>query len=941
MSDITIDPKYDPYRRHIELARQNGIDWENMNHLKLSPDDLDGWFLMMEKVAFWPSLGVDAGERLNRWKDIVAGKRAAEQRSIEATRPLVVVGAEETEPDIRVPESSHTAWQLYRSHLEGQGWKGTTIDNIETSVLKILRHLRRKTDEKAVKGLVVGHVQSGKTANMAGLISMAADYRWNLFIVLTGTLENLRVQTRKRLIKDLNHRGNLSWKAIEHPSNSSPHGERAQDMQFHPDSRDRHLVVCLKNPGRLQHLIDWIESHKIGMTQMRVVVIDDEADQAGINTGQVSQEERSTINGLIVRLTQLPVQSLNYVAYTATPAANFLNEAPGSSLYPEDFIVALQQSDEHFGPVQIFGHPEAGRAPLGIVHDVSHTDLEAVNALHSGEGKYLPASLETSVLWFLCCVAAMRHQSFRKPVSMLIHTSSRQLHHTNVEVAVQRFLGQCAKECTDNVAAFLVRCAKVWAELITDLDQASFAERVPLYGRLQELGDYPEFDEISSEIITLLSEITAIQLDQQQVRKYHTGIHLCVDNCANNGITDENEVRRLFYPDPDSPDAPDFATAFIVIGGGTLSRGLTIENLVSTFFLRASTQADSLMQMGRWFGYRRGYELLPRIWMPAGTRQRFEFMTMAEEDLRDDLQRFEYWGARPSEFGPRVRVNPRMAWLRPTAKNKMQQTIVADYDFSGVNRQTTLFHDGEGSEVIHNDNLKLTETFLARLGDGQCGQSNSLVWRRVSVEDVSSFLEAFNFHPASQFFSEISPFLEWLGKQADEAGYRDWNVVAAGSRPGTDGGWQLPGGAVGLVTRSRINQDRSDGALSIGVLRDPKDLLADVEPTGAKPEPGIKLDNAAIEDARHKGEVGGIPQLLLYLIDKDSQSRSTAASKSDSGGKPDRAHLGAKSHIVGISLWLPGASSKQRSYATRLTVKIQPELDADDDDLADTGPEAR
>jgi hypothetical protein len=932
MSDPTTDPKFDLCRKYIEMARQNGREWDSLNHLNRAPDRLDEWFLAQEEMSFWPCLGSTPSERHQTWLGIVAGKKTAEEMSVAATRPLVVVGAEEAE-QVQVPQVEKTAWQLYRAHLEGQDWKKAAIDNIENSALHILRRMRRNTEgRKPVKGLVVGHVQSGKTANMAGLISMAADYRWNLFIVLSGTLENLRVQTRNRLVRDLNHPGNLSWKVIEHPSTSKPAGERAQDMQFRPECNDRHLIVSLKNSSRLEALIGWITKNQLCMKQMRIVIIDDEADQGGINTANVSKEERSKINSLIVKLVNLPVQSVNYVAYTATPAANFLNEEPGESLYPEEFIVALPQSDEHFGPVQIFGLPAADRLPLGIVLDVEKGDLQLLDSLHKGDVDTLPDSLEEAVLWFLCAVAAMRHLGFRKPVSMLIHTSSAQKHHANVETALRGFLDKCASA----KSAFLERCAAVWNARIADLDPDSFAERFASYGALDNIHDYPEFGSFSVELEVLIATITAIQLDEEYERKYHRGIHVCVDNCANNGITDENEIRRLFYPDPENSHVPDTATAFVVIGGGTLSRGLTIENLVSTFFLRASAQADSLMQMGRWFGYRKGYELLPRIWMPEATREKFEFMTVAEEDLRDDLQRFMYRGARPSEFGPRVRVHPSLTWLRPTARNRMQSTITADYDFSGVNRQTTLFHDGPGAGEVHRKNFAHTEAFLAAAGTGESGQGNSLVWRELDVATITNFLREFQFHPGSQFFSEIGPFLLWLDSQAAEVGYRSWNVVAAGSAPGGGPDWKLPGGTIGLVSRSRVLPDRSDGAVSIGALRDPRDLLADAG-TATGTEMKGTLNNLDIDRLRDECGVGGIPQLLLYLVNKDSKPQREG--RISNSGRV-RGNLAAAEDIVGISLWLPGVRDRRKSYATRLTVRIRPELLATDDDLSDSEAEA-
>jgi hypothetical protein len=937
MSDFNIHPAFDPCRTFIERWRQRDRSWEDLYYLGKTSEELDMWFFDQEELHGWPCLGVTSDKRLQRWHEIINAKQVAEQRSVVATRPLVVVGAEEAEP-VQVPSDPHSAWQLYRSHLHEQDWKNRAIQNIENSALKILRYLRMDTtSRRPVKGLVVGHVQSGKTANMAGLISMAADHRWNLFVVLTGTLENLRIQTGTRLINDLFRPGNLNWKSIEHPSRASPYGNRAENMRFEPERPDRHLIVCLKNPSRLKHLIEWIEAHKIAMKQMRMVIIDDEADQAGINTGQVSKEERSKINKLILRLANLPLQSVNYVAYTATPAANFLNEGPGETLYPEDFIAALEQADEHFGPVQIFGHLEAGREPLGIVYDVPKDDLEKINDLHHGEKSQLPGTLEQSLLWFLCCVATIRVSGACKPVSMLVHTSAKQMHHENMEQAVRGFLESCTQACALDEVHFRSKCVAVWNAITSDLDKSDFAERFPGYGRLDKLNELPDFEAIFPEIKALLSKITAIELDEQQDRSYHRGVHICVDNCANNGISDEHEVRRLFYPV--ASDNLDFASAFIVIGGGTLSRGLTIENLVSTFFLRASAQADSLMQMGRWFGYRRDYELLPRIWMPGETREKYEFMTIAEEDLRDDLERFMHGGSRPSDFGPRVRVNPRMAWLRPTAANRMQQTVTANFDFSGINRQTTLFHDGTDAKSILDENRILTETFIKGLTkDGEAGNGNSLVWRNIDVNEVADFLRRFKFHSGNQFFSDIAPFLTWLDQHAVDAGYDKWNLVVAGSSGKRSGTWALPGGTVGRVTRTRIATVRSDDGVSIGALRDPRDLLADAKLTD-EDKASDKTENGAIDKMREKGEVGGIPQLLIYLIDSVSEKTRDVSSSKRNGNR--RASLQAKADIVGISLWLPGGERKQKkqNYVTHLTVKIPRSLVATDDDLLDTGAE--
>jgi hypothetical protein len=938
MADYSIDPAYDKCRAFIDGWRLKGRSWEDIARLGRMGESLEKineWFLSQEEMDDWPSLGNSPEERFERWKEVVRRKEQAEQQSVAATRPLIFVGAEEAEPGMAVPQDARSAWQLYKKHLIAQGWKEDSVDNIQRSAVRVLQRLRQTTKDRiAVKGLVVGHVQSGKTANMAGLISMAADYRWNLFVVLTGTLENLRVQTSKRLVGDLfQHDGNVSWKSIEHPSRNSPYGARAQDMQFDAGRRDRHLVVCLKNPARLKHLIDWIKAHPLGMSQMRLVVIDDEADQAGINSNDVSKAERTVINGLILRLISLPLQCVNYVAFTATPAANFLNEGPGDTLYPTDFIAVLPQADEHFGPVQIFGYAENEKEPLGIVREVSGEDLEQVGSVHKGEDLTLPHALEESLIWYLCCVAVMRLSGAAKPVSMLIHTSARQLHHDHMSEAVQGALETWAKYGDDQLAKTF---RPVWDRVSSDLDVAQFAERFHDYGRLSELCELPTFDSFFAGIRTLLDTVTAIQLDADSKRTYHRGIHVCVDNCANNGVTDENEVRRLFYPD--SSQDLNFCTAFIVIGGGTLSRGLTIENLVSTFFLRGSAQADSLMQMGRWFGYRKGYELLPRIWMSDDTRSKYEFMTVAEEELRDDLQRFMHGGAKPEEFGPRVRVHARLAWMRPTGANKMQRAIEAAFDFSGINRQTTVFHDGDDAALVLEANLLSTERFLSSAGTNleksELKGANCLVWRKVDVSQVADYLADLSFHPGNQFFSDIQAFLKWLGEHAENAGYTKWNVVVAGSSPKPENNWDISGKAVGRINRSRFADKRSDDGVSIGALRDPKDLLADARGLEESGLSKTGFSNSQVAELRCKGGVGTIPQLLIYLIDKDSDY--VPSTKVAPAPRRVRQPLNAKAHIVGISLYLPGSQGKKKHYVTHVTVDIPDNFTASENSLEET-----
>ena len=219
-----------------------------------------------------------------------------------------------------------------------------------------------------------------------------------------------------------------------------------------------------------------------------------------------------------------------------------------------------------------------------------------------------------------------------------------------------------------------------------------------------QIRDYPSFEKIKPGLEILLGEaIQHIKMNEEGDLQYHAGLHLVIDNCSKNGIQNGSDHVRLAYPDPDLIPYPSPAPAFIIVGGSTLSRGLTIEGLVSTFFLRASCQADTLMQMGRWFGYRKGYELLPRIWMTADTIAKFRFLSQLEVELRDDLKKYMVSDVTPIDYAPRILCSPKVSWLKLTSKNHQKNAIPAEMDFSGAKPQTVVF---DKSQEIQEKNTK-------------------------------------------------------------------------------------------------------------------------------------------------------------------------------------------------------------------------------------------
>lgn len=935
--DNIYSPKFDRVRGWIRSVRDQGWSWEEIRTFKnRDKKQIELTLVMMQAQVFFVEF------TLEEWYEIVSAMKDVENREQELQEAIMVTDKNE-DNDATVPIDPKSSWVLYKKYLVDSNWNKDSINEIEKSTIRILRRLNLEEGTPTVKGMVVGYVQSGKTANMAALMAMAADWGCNMFIVLSGTIENLRKQTQDRLFKDLNHQGNLVWREINHPSPQSESGEKLQNLNLSRYSNRRYFTVCLKNSKRLEDLIKWLQSDLNKLQQLKIIVIDDEADQGGVNTANISANERSKINKLIVNLVEgnrpdgSPFSDkpacMNYIGYTATPYANFLNESERESLYPRNFIRALVPSKEYIGAKQIFGLEGTEEYQgMNIVRIVPKDELELVKSLHKNERLSLPPSLMDALLWFLCAASAMRRSGYKKKaISMLVHTSQKQVHHDYVAHAIINWLK------TVDLKELLEGCREIWDRETSDFTKSDFQLHMPDYPSSDQIKDYPQFDDLLPYIKELVSEISHIPLNEDGQLNYHKGIHVCIDNCSYNAGRDEEVYVRLAYPDPSSGNYPDPAPVFIVVGGSTLSRGLTIEGLVSTYFLRAANQADSLMQMGRWFGYRRGYELYPRIWMTEDTRSKFEFLTLLEEDLRDDLRRFMDANEDPSVYGPRVLNSPKVSWLRITSKNKMQSAEAAELDFSGTNAQTVVFSKDE--EVLLK-NIEIADEFLASLGNGTSSfTGDSLVWRGISFETIKeSLLTKMKFHPKAVTFNQIDAFCDWYVQAADEAGFESWNVVVAGTKPNDLGKvWKIPGGVVGKINRSKKKRQVNDNSVNIGVLRAPKDLFEDIEPDIAD---GLKhylqsgtKSNKQVREIRELAGLGKTPQLILYRIDKDSKAQKDQTRREEKPGREEREDLDVSYDIIGVSLWIPGVAAS-KSLEKRLTVKItitNEQIDIDDE----------
>lgn len=944
MPDFTL-PTYDKSREWIKSSRERGLDWDVIKLARKADNaGLEQFLINQEDMNFWPPLTVD------EWKELVMLQKNAEEnaRNISFRRGFALIHNRSEVNTVTVPKDEFSSWQLYKKKLLSDGFKKDTVEEIENTTLKILRRLSNDTTTTGpVKGLVIGNVQSGKTANMAALMAMAADWGWNMFIVLSGTIENLRIQTQNRLFNDLNQQGTIFWRSLEHLSKSVDISQRAQSLHFDSASKERYFTVCLKNSSRLSKLIQWAQADPHKQRQMKILVIDDEADQAGINTGNVDAEERKKINKLICALVngkneknediEYSYQAMNYIGYTATPYANILNEASEESLYPRSFITTLTVSKEYFGPQQIFGYSgedeETRFEGMDIVRTIDQYELDEIKEIHDGFTENTPESLIDAVCWFLCGVSCMRIWGYKKPVSMLVHTSQITAHHSMIAEVINDWL-------IDTVHDEIIdRIQTVWERETLAFTLETFREQYPSYDRPDEaINDYPDFEDVLEQIEIILNDgISHIQLGDDGDLTYHKGIHLCIDNCTNTGINNDGMHVRLAYPEAGKMPSP--APAFIVVGGATLSRGLTIEGLMSTFFLRSVGQADTLMQMGRWFGYRKNYELLPRVWMTQKTRLQFEFLAALDQELRDEIQYMDVNGRSPAEYGPKVKNSPKVSFIRITAKNRMQHATDSTMDYSGASNQTYLF---DSDEEVLNANIELTESFLSGLGGvweksgTESYNRNSVIWKGVPFEVIRPFIEQFRFQQRLSVFNDTKPLLNWIEKMTETQKLGDWNVIVAGKNDSNNGTWTLPGGQViNKVKRTRKIPNEADQAiLNIGALRDPRDLIADIDldmisdsETRSEIEEYISSGESKGAMAyRDKAGLETTPQLIIYRVDKNSSVNRVGHT---------RQNLEAPADLVGLCLYIPGGRIGT-SYASTVSIKLKNDVFDGDADMEGT-----
>ena len=550
-------------------------------------------------------------------------------------------------------------WDRYHKLLVSKDFSAhvlATLDDVTDRILGFLENPTRP-GEWDRRGMVVGHVQSGKTANYTGLVCKAADAGYKVIVIIAGIHNNLRNQTQRRIDEGFvgfDSTSNLLRKTL--PSQTvvgvGRFDFRHRPAAFTTSQRDfnrtiadsvgvplQNLVqpavfVIKKNTNTLRNLIEWLTAHNAqrGTDTIRepMLLIDDEADNASVNTRH-RQDEVSRINSQIRELLQLFDRSC-YVGYTATPFANIFidpdsdDEMLGHDLFPRDFIVSLDPPDNYFGATKVFSD-DAERI---VRHVDDHADVLPLRHRIDHRIIGLPGTLEAAVRVFVVARAIrLARGHVGQHNSMLVNVSRFVAVQGQIRNAIHALVGRIRSSAR-------VNGARPPAQAIADPEIAALRQAFEEH--------YADSSGIAwAEVQSLLHE-SASAVNVVEVNSRAAG---SLDYAA-------HETSGLNV---------------IAVGGFSLSRGLTLEGLVVSYFLRNSMMYDTLLQMGRWFGYRHEYEDLCRVWMPEEAEGWYTHIAESIEELRDELTRMQSVNATPKDFGLRVRSHPDT--LVVTARNKM------------------------------------------------------------------------------------------------------------------------------------------------------------------------------------------------------------------------------------------------------------------------------
>lgn len=808
------------------------------------------------------------------------------------------------------------------------------------------------------RGMVVGHVQSGKTSNYVGLINKATDAGYKVIIIIAGTISSLRRQTQERI--DSGYIGRNSSAFIRENQNrligvgkyksetdiysltssyykSGDEGDFSQSVANRlniPIGKNPVVFVIKKNKSILENLIDWFSKNENirevdgtpKLFDIPVLIIDDEADAASVNASRDINDIK-TINRLIRTLLNIFNQN-TFIGYTATPYANLFisqdyNEKQttvvknktykiGEDLFPRDFIINIKAPTNYIGAAKIFGYeninPELTKEPLDIFREISDYDPPFFKTINL-ENKdilpeYLPLSLERAIKSFIltCAIRRVRGHEI-KHNSMLVHVAL--------------------------LVRWIDRVAYLVNEKIKEYKNSIQSEDETLLKELKELYEV-DFLRTTKNVLENL-DYTDIRIKEHNWEEVKNELKNAVLKIDVRSVHGTRSTTNLEYHNIEEIDynRHENGLSVIAVGGSRLSRGITLEGLSISYYIRTTRMYDSLMQMGRWFGYRPGYVDLCRLYTTNQIFEWFNHITMATEEMRNDFDEMTVTHQRPKDF--RLKVRNHHGLLTITSLNKLHFSKDIEVSFSGENIQT--YQLLKTKSAIENNFLTL-KNLIKSIGFPSSenriernGNIRHLLYRNVNIEALCSFIDSYKINQPNIKNSTLS---EYIRNQSNGNNIKEWSICIVGN---TDNevfidytGNSLPNErepnrilakyelvlegetiSMGCSVRNQILRDRSSEYYKISKNQ--------IDQTGDR-QADLDIQNkeyAKIKENRAKEQKG---LLLIYALDE----RGTFFEEK------------YKLPIIGYSLHFPKIENEIKvSYTTTLNRELVREVMIDDD----------
>ena len=683
------------------------------------------------------------------------------------------------------PSVKHAYFDRYKLYLRHKKFSNKIIENIESSCEEILSYCANPKNPSGVdkkRGLVVGDVQSGKTANYLGLINMAFDYGYKIVVLLAGTTNSLRLQTQKRMDSGvIGAKSDTIGNTIEYigvgfnPKDhfAVPFTNQTNDFAkfiqanlnatFYDFNKPVVLVVK-KVKSILESISERLQSEltqKGVLDAKNILIIDDEADNASVNTSKSSETPTSINKSIRAIFNKFPIAS--YVGYTATPFANIFidphDEEDNLDLFPSDFIVQLHAPDNYFGGRKVFlkGEDHLPRC----LRQLNEKEKNFLPVVHEKSAEYpeLPHSLKEAIHEFLInnVIRTLRGDKTEHRSMMINITRFNDVQH-RIECKVTEYL-EILKNAIEQLGMLSVK-EFVKNKQCEDIYKLYFA---PFYNQIRE-GD-KETGEEPIEWIKI-QEGLYDEIKQMQV---------VVINSRNGKMSQRNKegVNSRF----DYENFEDVGARVIAIGGMVLSRGLTLEGLMTSYYSRNAGTYDTLLQMCRWFGYRPQYQDLCRIYLTQDSIDRFDAVLDAVEDMKIQFSEMKRHGKKPKDFGLMIKESPDTlnTTLLVTSRNKMRGTDVIErkLNYGGAYADTSkLLRDAS----VNYHNYSCVIEFLKKI-DIKPGQDEFMV-SGVSKYDVADLIGKLKIPYVNKKF-DTEGLSEYI---ADSDIFTCWDVaIATGS----------------------------------------------------------------------------------------------------------------------------------------------------------------